>query len=129
VDGQRTFATSEHAPGAAREFLREALATENLDGVGAVSELLTTELVTNAVQHGRSAATVRLSTERDCLRVEVDDDSTVVPVVRPRNPARLSGYGLLLVATLSTQWGVERRPDGKTVWFELTLPPPAETTG
>jgi len=122
MDGQRTFPTSQDAPRAAREFLRAALATEYLDGVGAVSELLTTELVTNAVQHARSAATLRLSTEHDCLRVEVDDDSTVVPVVRPRNPARLSGYGLVLVATLSNQWGVDLRPGGKTVWFELTLP-------
>lgn len=127
MDGQRTFATGQDAPRAAREFLRAALTTENLDEVGAVSELLTTELVANAVQHARSAATVRLSTPHDCLRVEVDDDSTVVPFVRPRDPARFSGYGLVLVETLSSEWGVDLRSDGKTVWFELPLPPPAAT--
>jgi anti-sigma regulatory factor (Ser/Thr protein kinase) len=120
VDGQRTFAASDTAPRAAREFLRESLATQTLDGFGELSELLTTELVTNAVRHARSAATVRVSMDEDCLRVEVDDASTSVPVVRPRDPARSFGNGLLLVATLSTDWGVEMRPDGKTVWFELT---------
>lgn len=122
MDGQRTFAASDTAPRAAREFLRESLATQKLDGFGELSELLTTELVTNAVRHARSAPTVRVSMDEECLRVEVDDGSTSVPVVRPRDPARAFGNGLLLVATLSTDWGVDLHAHGKTVWFELARP-------
>jgi anti-sigma regulatory factor (Ser/Thr protein kinase) len=122
VDSQRTFAASDAAPGAARAFLRASLATEHVEEFGEVSELLTTELVTNAVQHGHSAPTVRLSVDAERLRVEVDDASTGVPVVRPRDPTRGSGNGLSFVALLSTHWGVDLHHDGKTVWFELVRP-------
>ena len=121
---EMTFTTNHGTPRAARDFVRSALAAEHLDavGVGEVSLLLTTELVTNAVQHARSAPTVRLLTVVDRLRVEVDDTSTTIPAVAMPDPARPSGYGLLLVASLASQWGADLRPGGKTVWFELPLP-------
>ena len=107
------------APGAARRFLRRALATQNLDGFGDVSELLTTELVTNVVLHARSPITVRLLTSGDRLRVEVDDASNKALVPQPADPERPSGKGLLLVDKLASDWGVDTRADGKTVWFEI----------
>lgn len=119
---QMTFTAGTGTPRAAREFVRAALPADRFNGASDVSQLLTTELVANAVQHARSAPTVRVSVLENRLRVEVDDASTIVPVVQPQDPARLSGFGLLLVASLSEQWGADLRPGGKTVWFELALP-------
>ena len=104
----------------ARAFLRASLATEKLDGFGEVTELLTSELVTNAVVHAASPAIVRVVVEGARLRVEVDDAS-IEPavVVRSSDLEQGSGRGLLLVEELATRWGSDIRPDGKTVWFEL----------
>ena len=107
------------APRAAREFLREGLATQNLDGFGEVSELLTTELVTNVVLHASSSMKVRLLTSGESLHVEVDDASIDLPMPQAPDPGRPSGKGLLLIDKLATDWGVETRADGKTVWFEI----------
>ncbi len=108
------------APGSARRFLRAALATHDLDGVGAIAELLTTELVTNVVCHVGSPVTVRLiMNEGPAIRVEVDDSSSVPPVLRESDAETPCGNGLLLVDGLATRWDAELRSDGKTVWFEL----------
>jgi hypothetical protein len=57
------------------------------------------------------------------LRVEVSDDDPNLPVAsHPQHPAT-SGRGLRIVAALADRWGVTPNPDGKTVWFELHLPP------
>jgi anti-sigma regulatory factor (Ser/Thr protein kinase) len=107
------------APRAAREFLREALGTQDLDGLGELSELLTTELVANVVDHVGSTITVRVSARAGLLRVEVDDTSLDVPAVHAQDPETPRGNGMLLVDGLATRWGVEPRAAGKTVWFEL----------
>jgi hypothetical protein len=118
------------APKVAREFVREALASENLDGVGDATELLTTELVANVVEHVGSAMAVRVYKTADLLRVEVDDTSTAAPVVRERDEPTPSGNGMLLVDSLATRWGIETRAEGKTVWFELeTSTAPEEVDG
>jgi anti-sigma regulatory factor (Ser/Thr protein kinase) len=117
-----TLVSSRTAPRAARMFLRESLATRELDGVGHLSELLTTELVTNVVLHvGCPTVELRLSADGDHLRVEVDDSSTRVPMVRRRDASRGSGVGMQLVEQLASRWGTEVRADGKTVWFEIDL--------
>jgi anti-sigma regulatory factor (Ser/Thr protein kinase) len=87
-------------------------------------ELLVTEVVTNAIRHGRRQPTdevvVRLFTGQ-CLRVEVVDTGPTFE--RPEAPDRLapspSGWGLFLLDRLATAWGVEAERAGKTVWFEL----------
>ena len=112
---------SSTAPRAAREFLRDALATQDLDGFGDLSELLTTELVANVVDHVGSAITMRVSTSAGVLRVEVGDTSCEVPAVFDQDPETPRGNGMLLVDGLATRWGVEPRAAGKTVWFELDV--------
>ena len=109
------------APRAAREFLREALATQHLDGFGELSELLTTELVANVVDHVGSAVTVRVYGRTPSLRVEVDDTSTDAPAVQRADALTPRGNGMLLVDGLANRWGVEARAAGKTVWFELDV--------
>jgi anti-sigma regulatory factor (Ser/Thr protein kinase) len=89
--------------------------------------LLLSELMTNAVRHGRVAgrdvaARCRI-TPSNTLRVEVSDACTARPVAREAAPDDESGRGLALVAALASAWDAEPRPYGigKTVWCELAL--------
>jgi anti-sigma regulatory factor (Ser/Thr protein kinase) len=84
-------------------------------------ELLTSELVTNAIVHARSSPelVVRLTHER--VRVEVHDFSSAVPVRRDIDPYETSGRGLAIVDELARDWGVEHVPRGKRVWFEVPV--------
>ncbi len=91
--------------------------TEGVD----VAALLTSELVTNAVVHAGSPATVVLSRSEAALRVAVIDEGGGMPAVdRARNLSE-GGRGLALVDELSASWGVIRLGTGKTVWFALRL--------
>jgi anti-sigma regulatory factor (Ser/Thr protein kinase) len=92
--------------------------------------LLVSELVTNAVRHGRAdeGRPVHLGLELrgDTVRVEVGDPG---PGFLPGKPApradRTGGWGLVLLDRLAHRWGVEVE-NGTTVWFELgSLPPHA----
>ena len=118
---------SSTAPRAAREFLRDTLHTQDLDGLGHVSELLTTELVANVVDHVGCAVTVRASAKPELVaRLEVDDAGADAPAVQWQDPSTPRGNGMLLVDGLATRWGVEARAAGKTVWFELDATTAAE---
>ncbi len=83
--------------------------------------LVVTELVTNALVHGRSEAHLRLLHDEKCLRVEVADENTRLPMMAPPDPRSLSGRGLLMIASLVKTWGVERTASGKYVWAELEM--------
>ncbi len=103
----------------AREALRALLAdtpfaTRTDDG-----ELALSELVTNAVLHGRAPIVLRLTRTADCVRVEVADGSPVSPSFSMLDPTAVTGRGLMLISAASDRWGVEPDPDGKRVWFEL----------
>lgn len=90
----------------------------------AAAALLLTELVTNAVRHGRVGygEEVRVTVDRsgDRLRVAVTDPGPGFGL--PPSAANQSGeggYGLVLVDRLTPRWGFERGPKSTTVWFEL----------
>jgi anti-sigma regulatory factor (Ser/Thr protein kinase) len=90
--------------------------------------LLTSELVTNAIQHTASGAdggsiTIVVIDVPDGVLVEViDDGSAGMPVVRSELLAT-DGHGLYLVQQLTAQWGYLRDPAGTTVWFHLAADP------
>ncbi len=109
------------SPQLARAFLRAALGTWKLDGFGDVTELLASELVANVVTHVGAPMTLRVQRTPSTMRVEIDDPSTEVPVVRHPDEADEHGRGVLLVDQLANAWGVDTRADGKTVWFELDV--------
>ena len=117
------FAATPTAPREARAFLRDALQTWRLDGVGEITEILTSELVANVVRHVGAPGTLRALSEGTTLRIEVDDVNHGVPVVRRHDANDTSGYGMVLVEELSQRWGVDWHREGKTVWFEIDLPP------
>jgi anti-sigma regulatory factor (Ser/Thr protein kinase) len=97
------------------------LETWKLDGFGQVTELLVTELVANVVTHVHAPMTLRVHRSPSTMRVELDDPSPRLPELCHPGSADEHGRGVLLVDQLSDAWGVEPRPGGKTVWFELDV--------
>lgn len=90
-------------------------------GVADDACLVVSELVTNALRHGRSDAVLRLLHQGDRVRVEVLDEDTRLPVLLAPDAQSLSGRGLALVAALALTWGAERSASGKSVWAEFDL--------
>jgi anti-sigma regulatory factor (Ser/Thr protein kinase) len=86
--------------------------------------LLASELVTNAIRH-ETSGTITLAITCSCgeLRVDVHDSSYSLPVVLEAALEAEAGRGLMLVATLSDQWGFYRTPAGKAVYFTLAFAP------
>lgn len=86
-----------------------------------IAQLLTSELVTNALAHGRGEIHLRVADEKGHLRVEVSDEARLAPRQRDIGPQDESGRGLMLVERLSAAWGVSPSGSGpgKTVWFTL----------
>jgi two-component sensor histidine kinase len=116
----------------ARQFTRSTLAAwqggqredDVGDNVGDNVEdivLVVSELVTNALLHGHGTPVVRLLAGGDHVRVEVCDDSPLLPVSHRVTPT--SGLGLRAVEQLSSAWGASRRDHGKVVWCELPTTP------
>jgi anti-sigma regulatory factor (Ser/Thr protein kinase) len=83
--------------------------------------LLVSELVTNALRHGRTDAEPQLSVvfTSEQIVIAVDDHSAVRPSIRCANSDAESGRGLFLVDALADAWGVS--PDGTTTWAVLNV--------
>ena len=81
--------------------------------------LLINELVTNAQVHGAPPVVLRVAWGEDLVRVEVEDQSPVRPVVRKVSATAPDGRGMLMVEGLSQSWGVLARGAGKAVWFTV----------
>ena len=111
------------APSAARHAIVDALASIAPKRLVADVSLLASELVTNAVSHAgledshKICVTLRLA--GSSVRLEVANPGTGGTVAL-RNPSvdGLGGFGLQLVAALSSRWGVERHPS-TSVWAEF----------
>lgn len=105
----------------ARQFIHVFLEHENPDEVYTV-ELLTSEVVSNAVIHSGGKIKVILSLiPSKSIRVDVLDHSTKVPTVSDFAVDAYTGRGLTIVSSLSDKWGVEKVDEGKSVWFEKAL--------
>jgi len=107
------------APGLARRYVTSRSAAWPAELVD-LTVLLTSELVTNAVVHGRGPIQL--------LRVEVGDGEPRLPD-GPAKPtdSDVSGRGLMILERLADRWGSHSRrtPPGKVVWFEVRHPLPA----
>ena len=88
-----------------------------------VNDILTvlSELETNALHHAGGATGVRAHLLDDMLRLEVDDASARMPVLRASAGAS-GGFGLRIIDQLAVRWGYTRSGDGKTVWAILPCP-------
>jgi PAS domain S-box-containing protein len=97
------------------------VATWGLEELAFTTELLVSELVTNAIRHARPPIQVRmiLGTGLDC---EVSDASVTAPHHRRADRYDEGGRGLMLVARLATRWGTRYTRAGKTIWAQQPLP-------
>jgi anti-sigma regulatory factor (Ser/Thr protein kinase) len=109
----------------ARRRVRAAIASWQVPVDQDAALLLTSELVTNAVRHeagqGAQAVMLVISCSRGRLRVDVHDTSRSLPAVADVPADAETGRGLLLVETLSDEWGFYRTPAGKAVYFTLVF--------
>jgi anti-sigma regulatory factor (Ser/Thr protein kinase) len=105
----------------ARQYATEQLTRWGLDEVAFVTELVVSELVTNAIRYGGAPIQLRLIRDR-ALICEVSDASSTSPHLRRAHTFDEGGRGLLLVAQLTERWGSRTTSAGKTIWAEQALP-------
>ncbi|MFC8147058.1 SpoIIE family protein phosphatase [Streptomyces paradoxus] len=119
--GDWTLPREPRSVGRAREYARVQLLAWDMEPLVDTTELLVSELVTNALRYGEGEIRLRLLLDRT-LVCEVWDSGLVQPRRRRARDTDEGGRGLQLVGLLSAAWGSRRTPRGKTVWFELPLP-------
>ncbi|MEV5313249.1 SpoIIE family protein phosphatase [Streptomyces sp. NPDC052610] len=105
----------------ARRFASDALAAWGLEEMSFTTELVVSELVTNAIRYGKSPIQLRLVLQ-STLTCEVSDASSTAPHLRRARIFDEGGRGLLLVAQLTERWGTRHNREGKVIWAEQALP-------
>jgi anti-sigma regulatory factor (Ser/Thr protein kinase) len=110
------------SPRLARSFVRVCIETFTT-GDAAKAELLTSETVTNSLEHADTESVViDVECNAHLVRVSVEDSDPTPPKLRDPDPATVGGFGVWLIADLADDWGVdELGHDGKRVWFEVAL--------
>jgi PAS domain S-box-containing protein len=107
----------------ARKSTTRQLDLWGLDELVFTTELIVSELVTNAIRHAAGPVRLRLIRER-ALVCEVFDGGATTPHLRHPRAMDEGGRGLLLVSQLSQQWGTRFIPEGKIIWAEQSLSAP-----
>lgn len=107
----------------ARRLTRDTLVRWGYEDAAETAELLVGEVVTNAVRHAHTRHIDLRLVRADALLCEVADDDHAVPVLLSAGPQDEFGRGLRIVSRLAREWGASRTAQGKTVWFEQSLPP------
>jgi anti-sigma regulatory factor (Ser/Thr protein kinase) len=123
--GRRVRLTSGPASVAeARRVVKAAIRAWDIPVEEDLAVLLTSELVTNAIKH-EVTGIVTLAITCSCgqLRVDVHDTSRFWPMLIDAPLDAETGRGLMLVSTLSAEWGFYRTPAGKAVYFTIAFQP------
>jgi anti-sigma regulatory factor (Ser/Thr protein kinase) len=108
--------------GEARAWIDAFLAERAVeDTVRDDTQLVVSELVTNALMHGDGPLVLRASITGAAVQVSVTDSGDDLPEVLPLDPTRIGGLGLIVVDRVASDWGVAPFPGGKTVWAALSL--------
>ncbi|MCQ9132263.1 SpoIIE family protein phosphatase [Streptomyces hilarionis] len=105
----------------ARKFAVDQVDAWGLEEAAFVTELVVSELVTNAIRYGRPPIRLRLIRDTSLI-CEVSDASSTAPHLRRARAFDEGGRGLLLVAQLTQGWGTRQTPEGKTIWCAQSLP-------
>lgn len=108
--------------GRARARAARQLAAWGLGEATETTELIVSELLTNAIRHAEPPMELRMILD-GALTCEVSDGSKAGPHMRCADPYDEDGRGLLLVARLTERWGIRRTRTGKTIWAQQPLPP------
>lgn len=107
----------------ARGLVSTALDDWELGELSYTTELLASELITNALRYGpKEPIELRLLREETLLICEVLDGSAALPRLRHATDEEESGRGLQVVSRLAHRWGTRRLPVGKVVWCEQAIP-------
>ncbi|MEU3892315.1 SpoIIE family protein phosphatase [Streptomyces sp. NPDC029041] len=85
------------------------------------TELIVSELVTNAIRHATGPIRLRLIRQKSTLTVEVSDASSTAPRLRHARAGDEGGRGLLLVAHVCRRWGTRYTGEGKIIWTEQDI--------
>ena len=108
----------------ARGQVRAAIRVWDIPVDPDIAVLLTSELVTNAITHEVTGLVMlAITCSRGQLRVDVHDTSRSLPMLVDAPADAETGRGLMLVTTLSAEWGFYRTPAGKAVYFTLAFQP------
>ncbi|MEU1473762.1 SpoIIE family protein phosphatase [Streptomyces sp. NPDC005760] len=105
----------------ARAQATRQLTAWGLEEAAFVTELVVSELVTNAIRYGAVPIGLRLIRDRTLI-CEVSDASNTAPHLRRARTYDEGGRGLHMVAQLTQGWGTRQGPQGKTIWAEQSLP-------
>jgi serine phosphatase RsbU (regulator of sigma subunit)/anti-sigma regulatory factor (Ser/Thr protein kinase)/PAS domain-containing protein len=109
------------AVGEVRASVSRRLTAWGLEELTFSTELILSELVTNAIRYGADPINVRVLLDRTLI-CEVFDSSSTSPHLRYAAMTDEGGRGLFLVAQLAERWGTRYTPDGKVIWAEQPLP-------
>jgi amino acid transporter/anti-sigma regulatory factor (Ser/Thr protein kinase) len=109
------------AVGGIRTAISKQLRDWDLDDLAFSSELIASELVTNAIRYVGGPIQVRLIRDRTLI-CEVSDTGHTTPNLRHAASDDEGGRGLFIIAQMTHQWGTRYTPTGKTIWTEQDLP-------
>lgn len=107
-----------------RTAVSKQLGDWGLDDLAFASELIVSELVTNAIRYVGGPIQVRLIRDRTLI-CEVSDTGHTTPNLRHAANDDEGGRGLFIIAQMTHHWGTRYTPTGKTIWTEQDLPPTA----
>ncbi|WP_030319947.1 SpoIIE family protein phosphatase [Streptomyces flavochromogenes] len=113
-------ASDPSAVGQVRAAVTRTLAEWGLEEASFTTELILSELVTNAIRYAAEPVRVRLIRDR-VLICEVSDGSSTAPHLRRAATTDEGGRGLFLVAQFADRWGTRYTADGKVIWTEQPL--------
>ena len=106
----------------ARAQAARQLAVWGLEEVTCATQLIVSELLTNAIRHAEPPIQLRMILDR-ALSCEVSDGSSTTPHQLCPDCYDEGGRGLLIVAQLTERWGTRHTPTGKTIWAQQSLAP------
>ena len=104
-----------------RSACTRRLETWGLDQAAFTTELIVSELVTNAIRYGAAPVRLRLVYDRNTLICEVSDNSSTSPHLRRAASTDEGGRGLFLIAQFAQCWGTRYTARGKVIWAEQSL--------
>lgn len=123
---RKRFASDLSSAREARRFVTAVLQEWECDDVVDAACLLVSELVTNAVIHAHSEVELVAHLRRALVRIEIIDSATDYVHRRDATSDAQSGRGMALIEALASSWGIDTLLAGKSVWFEVARPTPAE---
>jgi anti-sigma regulatory factor (Ser/Thr protein kinase) len=85
------------------------------------TELVISELVTNAIRYGTAPRRLRVLRDGTSLICEIADGSSTSPHLRRAADTDEGGRGLFLVAQFTQRWGTRYGARGKVIWTEQSV--------